>query len=78
MLPMIEIITSKPNALSVSFRILEYISIRAQQTNTNNDDQVARAPLNQFFANRFKCIPREKSRVFVLKVATSGPHLIIL
>ena len=34
--------------------------------------------LNSSFANQFKCITQVKSRVFVLKVATSGPHLALL
>ena len=48
------------------------------QTNINIDDQVARAPSNQIFAIQFKCITRKKFKVFVLKVTTLGPHLIIL
>ena len=41
----------------------------------NIDNQGARAPLNSIFANQFKCITREKLRVFVLKFAIPGPHL---
>ena len=35
-------------------------------------------PLFSIFANQFKRITRVKLRVFVLKVATSGPHLTFL
>ena len=52
--------------------------MRLQQTNINIDDQVTWAPSNQIFAIQFKGITREKFEVFVLKVATLGPHLIIL
>ena len=45
--------------------------------NNNIDDQEARAPQFNFF-NQFKCMARVKLRVFVLKVATSGPHLTFL
>ena len=74
--PMIKTI-AKPNvsSLSVSFSIFAYNSIRAQQTNTKIDDQVARAPSNQIFANQFKCITREKFRIFVLKVVSSVKKL---
>ena len=50
------------------FRV--YNSIRIQQTNINIDDQMAWAPAKQIFAIQFKCITREKFRVFVLKIAT--------
>ena len=77
MLPMIKIITTKLNVYLVSFRIFAYNSIRVQQTNINIDDQVAQAPSNQTYANQLKCITLDKFRVFALKVATAGPHLII-
>ena len=55
-----------------------YNSARLQQqlTINNVDDQGGPAhPHNSIFSNQFKRITRVKSRVFVLKVATSGPHL---
>ena len=76
--PIIKTITTKPNVSAVSSSIFAYYSIRVQQTDIDIGDQLARAPSNQIFANQFKCTTRVKLRVFVLKVATSGYHLIIL
>ena len=39
------------------------------------DKQGARAPSIFNFANQFKCIAREKSKSFVLKIATLGTYL---
>ena len=39
--PMIKIITTKPNVISVSFCIFPYNNIHLQQTISNIDDQVA-------------------------------------
>ena len=77
---MIKILTTKPNAfsISVSFSIFAYNSILVQQTNINIGDQVAWAPSSQILASQFKYITLDKFRVFVLKAAISGPHLIIL
>ena len=76
--PMIKIISTKPY---VFFSFLKHFCvqqyIRLKQTNINIDDQVAWAPSNQNLTIQFKCITREKFKVFVLKVITSGPHLII-
>ena len=46
--------------------------------NINVDDHRARVLSILIFANQFVYITREKSRVFDLKVATSGPHLTFL
>ena len=72
---MIKIITTNFNvsSVSISFSIFAYSSIHVQQTDINIDDQVARAPANQTFANQFKYITRGKFKVFVVKVATKGP-----
>ena len=35
-------------------------------------------PLSSIFTNQFKCITWTKLTVFVLKVATLGPHLTFL
>ena len=45
------------------------------RTNNNIEDQELRVHLNSIFASQFKRITRRKQRVFVLKVAISGPHL---
>ena len=47
-------------------------------TNNNIKDQGLRVSLNSIFASQFKCITRRKQRVFVLKIAISGPHLAFL
>ena len=80
MSPMIKIVTTKRYAflVSVSFSIFAYNSKRVQQTNINIDDQVTWTPSNQTFDIQFKSITRTKLRVFVPKVAASGPHLIML
>ena len=52
--------------------------IHVQQTNINIDDHVAWPPSNKKFAIQFNCVTREKFSVFVVKVLTLGPHLIIL
>ena len=44
----------------------------------NIEDQGLRVPLNSIFASQFKRMTRRKRRVFVLKVAISGPHLAFL
>ena len=76
--PLTNIITTKTYVFSVSFSIFAYNNIRVQQTNINFHNQVAWVPSNQILAIQCKCITREKFKVFVLKVATSGPHLLIL
>ena len=38
----------------------------------------ARSPSIQIFVNQFKDITREKLKIFVLKLATSGLHLTFL
>ena len=42
------------------------------------DDQGARAPSIQIFANQLKSTTREKLRVLVLKIATSVPPITFL
>ena len=42
------------------------------------EDQGPRAPRNSIFASQFKRTTRKKWRVFVEKVAISGPHLAFL
>ena len=44
----------------------------------NNIDPGCPCPLNLIFANQFKRITGVKLRVFILKVANSGPHLTFL
>ena len=44
----------------------------------NNIDPKGPGPLNLMFANQFKRITRVKLRVFILKVANSGPHVTFL
>ena len=60
------------------FHFRVYNSIGLHQININIDDQVAWAPSNQNFAIQLKGVTREKFKVFVIKVATLGIHLIIL
>ena len=76
--PMIKIIVTNPYVFLLSLAFPGYNTLRVEQTNINIDNQVAWAPSNQIFAIQFKCITREKLKVFVLKVVTLGPHLIIL
>ena len=47
-------------------------------TKNNIEDQGLRVPLNSIFASQFKRMTRRKRRVFFLKVAISGPHLVFL
>ena len=44
----------------------------------DNIDPGGPGPLNLMFGNQFKRITRVKLRVFILKVANSGPHVIFL
>ena len=57
-------------------RTTVYVHNRLINIDINN--QVAWVSSNQIFAIQFKGIIREKCKMFVLKVATSGPHLITL
>ena len=57
----------------LQFRFL-LASSRTTVINHNIDGQGARPPRFNFF-NQFKCFSRVKLWIFVLKVATSGPHL---
>ena len=69
----------KPIVSSVSISLRIFREQRFLLAFANNiDDQGPRAPLNSIFANQFKCITREKLKVFVLKFAFSGPHPIFL
>ena len=47
-------------------------------TNNNIEDHGLRPPLNSISASQFKRVSRNKWRVFVLKVAISGPNLAFL
>ena len=65
----------------VFLQLILVFSINAYNSNNkniNNDDQVARASQIQIFTNQFKCVTHQKFRGFVLKVATTGPHLILI
>ena len=44
----------------------------------NNIDPGGPGPFNIMSANQFKRITRVKLTIFILKVATSGPHLTFL
>ena len=65
--------------LFLQFQFLFSIFRRRQYKLINNiEDQGRRVPLNSIFASKFKRITRKKWRIFVLKVANSGPHLAFL
>ena len=69
-------VTKKPCFFSFSW--LYHLCVQQYTRTTiisNNIDKEGSGPLNSFFPNRFKCITQVKLRVFVLKVATSGPDL---
>ena len=77
--PMTKMMTTKPIISSVWF--LSAFS-RTTEINNNNiiniDDQRARAPSIQIFANQLKHITWEKFKILVLKVSISGPLLTFL
>ena len=45
---------------------------------TNKIDSAGQVPLNLMFAYQFNRITRVKLRIFILKVANSGPHVTVL
>ena len=61
----------KVYCFSVSF---SFFRLQRELTTILTTIQWPRAPVNSIYANQFKCITAEKLRVFVLKVAISGPH----
>ena len=58
-------------SVSVSFQHFSLTTV----TNNNVEDQGCRVLPTSIFASQFKRITRRKWRVFVLKIAISGPHL---
>ena len=66
--------------LFTKFRFLFAFSttITVINNNSNIDDQGTQAPSIQIFVNQLKCITREKFKIFVLKVTTSGLYLTFL
>ena len=44
----------------------------------NNIDPGGPGPLNLIFANQFKRVTQVKIRIFILKVANSGPYVIFV
>ena len=63
------IVMKKPIVSSISFSIFAYNRMN------NNIDPGGPGPLNSIFAYQLKCILTMNLRVFIQKVATSGPHL---
>ena len=63
---------------SFSFSFFWAFFVYNSITNNNIEDQELRVPLNSIFTGQFKRITRRKQRVFVLKVAISGPNLAFL
>ena len=64
-------------SVSVSFSIFR-LRVQQQTCTTginNNIDDPGPGTLSSIFANQFICINRVKLRIFVWKVASSGPHL---
>ena len=57
--------------------LLAFSRTTVMNNNTSSDDQRGLIPSVQNFANQFKSITRDKFKVSVVKVATSGPHLIV-